>query len=103
MYFQLDPVASRHVPRPGFRVLAGSRRQERPAQDCVVTHRGQFQWTCLPFGVANGPGTFTLLMNLVLRGLNWKHCLVYLDDLIVMSGTFEEHLFRLRSLFERLQ
>ena len=43
------------------------------------------------------------LMNLVLRGLNWKHCLVYLDDIIVIPSAFEEHLFPLRVVFERLR
>ena len=84
-YWQV-PVAKRDRPKTAF-----------------VTHRGQFQWTCLPFGVTNGPGTFTRLMNLALQGLTWKECLVYLDDIIIMSGTFEEHLSRLRSVFERLR
>lgn len=51
-------------------------------------------------GLTNGPGTFMWLMNLVLRGLNWKHCLVYSDDVIVIPSAFEEHLFPLRAVFE---
>ena len=46
---------------------------------------------------------FTRLMNLVLRGLTWQHCLLYLNDIIVMCSTFKEHLSRLRSVFKRLQ
>ena len=42
-------------------------------------------------------------MNLVLRGLNWKHFLVYLDHIIVIPSAFEEHLFPLRAVFERLR
>ena len=42
-------------------------------------------------------------MNLALQGLTWRECLVYLDDVIIMSGTFDEHLSRLRSVFERLR
>ena len=64
-----------------------------------VTHRGQFNWTCLPFGLTNGPATFQRLMNLALKGLAWKDCLVYLDDIIVWSKTFDEHLERLRAVF----
>ena len=64
---------------------------------------GQFQWTCFPFGVTNGPGTFTRLMNLALQGLTWKECLIYLDDIIIMSSTFNDHLSRLCSVFDRLQ
>jgi hypothetical protein len=41
-------------------------------------------------------------MDLVLAGLLWDSCLVYLDDIIVVSGTFEEHLVRLEAVFERM-
>ena len=68
-----------------------------------VTHRGQFQWTCMPFGVTNWPATFQRVMNLALNGLTWEICLVYLDDVIIWSSTFEEHLNRLRLVFERLR
>ena len=42
-------------------------------------------------------------MELVLRGLHWSTCLVYLDDIIVFSQTVEEHLQRLEEVLERLQ
>ena len=68
-----------------------------------VTHKGQFNWTCMPFGLTNGPATFQRLMNLALKGLAWKDCLVYLDDIIIWSKNFDEHLERLRAVFERLR
>ena len=51
-----------------------------------------FQFKVLPFGVCNGPQTFQCLMEHVLAGLQWKICLLYLDDVIVFSKTFEDHL-----------
>jgi len=42
-------------------------------------------------------------MDLALNGLNFYMCLVYLDDIIVYSTTVEEHLIRLRKLFDRLR
>ena len=42
-------------------------------------------------------------MDRVLSGLNWETCLFYLDDIIVFSSTWEEHLARLRQVFERLR
>jgi hypothetical protein len=39
----------------------------------------------------------------VLSGLTWKTCLVYLDDIIIFSRTFENHLANLREVFERLK
>ena len=46
----------------------------------------------MPFGLCNAPATFQRLMDLVLAGLQWSDCLVYLDDVIVVGRTFEEHL-----------
>ena len=42
-------------------------------------------------------------MDLVLSGLQWLHCLVYLDDIIVLGRTFEDHLFNLAAVFDRLR
>ena len=42
-------------------------------------------------------------MDRVLAGLHWETCLFYLDDIIVFSSTSEEHLARLRQVFERLR
>jgi len=41
------------------------------------------------------------LMDLVLVGLTWEICLVYLDDVIIMSETFDDHLSRLTTVFDR--
>ena len=57
----------------------------------------------MPFGLSNAPSTFQKLMELVLRGLHWFTCLVYLDDITVFSRTVEEHLQRLEEVLARLQ
>ncbi|MES9884898.1 MAG: reverse transcriptase domain-containing protein [Sedimenticola sp.] len=68
-----------------------------------VTHTGLFQFKVLPFGLCNAPATFERLMDLVLRGLHWKHCLCYLDDVIVFGSTFAEALQNLQLVFDRLR
>ena len=68
-----------------------------------TTHKGLFQFNAMPFGVTNGPATFERLMELILRGLQWERCLVYLDDVIVFGKTFEDTLCNLRLVFERLR
>jgi len=42
------------------------------------------------------------LMDFVLTGLHWSHCLVYLDDVIIFGKTFDEHQERLRIVLNRL-
>ena len=67
-----------------------------------VTSSGLYEWNVMPFGLCNAPSTFARLMELVLKGLHWKICLIYLDDVIVMAPTFEEELERLKQVFEQL-
>ena len=50
-------------------------------------------------GLCNSASTFQRLMNMVLSGLTYTTCLVYLDDIIVMSRTLEEHHDRLEEVF----
>lgn len=68
-----------------------------------ITHKGLYEFTVLPFGLCNSPSTFQRLMEHVLRGLNWKTCLIYIDDIIIYSRTFEEHLTHLEEVFLRLR
>ena len=42
-------------------------------------------------------------MNLVLAGLQWSRCLVYLDDIIIVGRSFEEHLSNIQVVFQRLR
>ena len=68
------------------------------------TSSGQlFEFNQVPFGLCNAPATFSRLMDRVLAGLHWETCLFYLDDIIVFSSTWEEHLARLREVFKRLR
>ena len=62
------------------------------AATAFVTHKGLFEYVVMPFGLTNAPATFQRLMDVVLAGLKWQCCLVYLDDIIVYSPTFEQHL-----------
>ena len=57
----------------------------------------------MPFGLCNAPATFERLMEQILNGLNWRTCLVYLDDIIVTGKTFDEHLDDLMEVFERIR
>ena len=68
-----------------------------------ATASGLYEFCVLPFGLCNAPSTFQRLMHQVLHGLDWNICLIYLDDIIIFSRTFEEHLSRLRLVLDRLR
>ena len=63
---------------------------------------GQFQFRVIPFGLKNPPGTFQNLMRQVLAEQWGIFAIAYLDDIIVYSPTYEEHLLHLALVFERL-
>ena len=56
----------------------------------------------MPFELCNAPATFERLKERVLKGMHWKTCLVYLDDIIVMGRTFDEHLKNLGEVLKRI-
>ena len=55
------------------------------------------------FGLCNAPPTFQRLMQNCLGELNLTYCLIYLDDVIVFSDTPDEHLWRMRVVFDHLR
>ena len=73
--------------------------QEKTA---FCTSDGLFEFKVMPFGLCNAPATFQRLMDMILAGLQWTTCLVYLDDVIVLGRTFIEHLDHLEAVFSRL-
>ena len=68
-----------------------------------VTHAGVYAYDVMSFGLCNAPPCFQRVMSRVLHGLEWKLCLVYIDDVIIFAPTLEEHLSRLQLVFERLR
>lgn len=64
---------------------------------------GFYECNRMAFGLTNAPGSFQRLMERCMGPLNLKECLIYLDDIIIFSKTFEEHIKRLEDCFERLK
>ena len=63
---------------------------------------GFYECNRMPFGLCNAPATFQRLMENCLGDLNMQSCLIYLDDIVVYSKTFDEHVERLSLVFDRL-
>ncbi|KAF7365342.1 Retrovirus-related Pol polyprotein from transposon opus [Mycena venus] len=56
------------------------------------THRGLAQFRCMPFGLRNGPPIFQRIMQGILAPYLWLFCLVYINDIVVYSKSYDDHL-----------
>ncbi|KAL0292961.1 UNVERIFIED_CONTAM: Retrovirus-related Pol polyprotein from transposon [Sesamum calycinum] len=72
------------------------------AKTTVVTRCGAFEFLVMPFGLTNAPASFSTMMNQVLHGFLDDFVVVYLDDIVVYSGTLAEHVEHLRQVLTRL-
>ena len=79
----------------------GLSEQSKPLT-AFTTHSGKFQWNILPFGIGIGVQTFSFVIKKVIG-----HCsdfaANYFNDIIVFSGTAEDHMEHLEKIFEALQ
>ncbi len=62
-----------------------------------------FEPNVMPFGSMNAPSTFQRLVDRVLHGLTWRQCLIYLDDVLIFSATFEKHLCDIHEILSRFE
>ena len=66
----------------------------------VITHAGLFEFVRMPFGLTNAPATYQRLMDIILTIGNGKFCCVYLDDVLVWSLNFEDHMVHVRLVIQ---
>ena len=71
------------------------------AKTAFVMPFGKYEFLMVPFGLAQAPAYFQLLMNKVLKGL--KFAMTYLDDIIIFSQDESQHLEHLEIVFSCLQ
>jgi hypothetical protein len=67
------------------------------------TKQGLFEWLVMSFGLCNAPTTFMCVMNDVFRPFLDDFVIVYLDDILIFSGTWDEHVRHVKQVLDTLQ
>ena len=76
--------------------------EEAKKKTAFVTVDSKYQWNVVPFGLATTVSTFQYLMSKILTSLN-HFAFPYLDDVLIFSKSWEEHLQHLNTVFNRFQ
>ncbi|MBW0491065.1 hypothetical protein O181_030780 [Austropuccinia psidii MF-1] len=70
----------------------------------IIVHRGVYEYLRMLFGIKNAPSHFQRMMNEILpEELSEGWLIIYIDDIIVFSKTWEEHIYRLYRVFTKIQ
>jgi hypothetical protein len=78
------------------------KEEDRP-KTAFITRYGLFEHVRMPFGLCNAPATFQRVIPYTLRGLTFKNVLAYLDDVIVLGSTFENHLDNIEVVWQQFR
>ncbi|XP_071824592.1 uncharacterized protein [Apostichopus japonicus] len=82
----------------GYRQVPLTDRAKEMSAFC--TPDALYQYRVMPFGMKNAPATFQRMVNCIVADI--EGCEAYVDDLIVYSQTWEQHIGQLRHLFKKL-
>lgn len=67
------------------------------------TEKGSFRWKVLPFGLNVSPNSFSRMMNIAFSGLTPERAFLYIDDIIIIEKSENEHLLNLEETFKTMR
>ena len=78
-------------------------KEEHKKYTAFSTRKGKYEFQKMPFGLCGAPFSFQQLMSLVLKEENWKSCVIYLDDVLIYSSTFEQHVKHVETILRKIE
>lgn len=88
-YRKLNHITKKDLASGYWQIELEDSAKEKTA---FIVENNLYEFNRKSFGLCNAPATFQMLVNYVLRDVLGKTALVYLDDVILFSDTFEQHL-----------
>lgn len=80
------------------------KKEDRCKTAFYIPSRGTFQFKSMPFGLTNAPATQQRLVDVLFYGPEFEHLVfVYIDDIIIISPTFEKHISLLKRVLDKLR
>jgi hypothetical protein len=96
-----DKVFSRIDLHSGYyQIWIAERDEEKIA---CHTRYGSYEFLVMPFGLTNAPATFFIFMNDIFRDWLDDFVVIYIDDILIYSGSLEKHAQYLCKVFQRLR
>ncbi|GES80903.1 RNA-directed DNA polymerase homolog [Rhizophagus clarus] len=77
--------------------------EEDKEKTAFIYSQGLFEYNVMPFGLKTAPATFQRVMDEILKDYIGKFVTVYLDDIMIYSKNFEEHIRHIEKVLERIE